>query len=100
MNLDMNTTAIQTKLRPVIEGLRKYGVAITVLVIAAVFGFLIWRIGALANAEPSEAALDEKLQAVVRPRIDPDSIKVIEDLQSQNIDIKSLFSDRDNPFQE
>ena len=100
MNLELNTGNIQAKLRPIIGYLRKYAVAIALLVIAAVFGFLIWRIGALANAEPSESAVDEKMQAVVRPRIDPDSIKAIEDLESQNIDIKSYFSDRDNPFQE
>jgi hypothetical protein len=100
MNLGFDPNALLAKARPATEFLRKHALAIVLLVVAATFGFLIWRIGVLANAEPSESAIDEKLQAVVRPRIDPDSIKAIQDLQSQNIDIKSYFSDRDNPFQE
>ena len=100
MKSSLNLSAITAKLHAATEFVRKYRVALILLIIAGAFGFLIWRIGVLANAEPSQAAVDEKLNAVVRPRIDPGSIQAIEDLQSQNIDIKSYFSSRDNPFQE
>lgn len=98
MKLDLKP--ILEKLRPLINFVKKDSVGIFLLIVACVFGFLIWRIGTLANAEPSQAAIDEKLLAVVRPKIDPVSIKKIQDLQDQNIDIKAIFSDRNNPFQE
>jgi uncharacterized protein involved in cysteine biosynthesis len=91
---------ILQKLRPLIDFLKRDSVGIFLAIIAVIFGFLIWRIGNLAGAEPSQDALDEKLQTVVRPRIDPDGINKIQELQDQNIDIQSYFSDRENPFQE
>jgi hypothetical protein len=100
MKSDLNLQAITAKFQGVLDFLRKYKIALILLIIAGLFGFMIYRIGMLANAEPTQDAIDEKLNAVVRPRIDPKSIKAIEDLQSQHIDINSYFSGRDNPFQE
>jgi len=91
---------ILSKLKPLAGFFKKDYIGIFLVIVALVFGFLIWRIGQLAGAEPTKAAYDEKLLTVVRPKIDQDSIKEIESLQAQNIDIKSYFSDRNNPFQE
>lgn len=88
------------KIRPLTNFLKRDSVGIFLAIVAIIFGFLIWKIGTLANAEPSQDDLTEKLTSVVRPKIDPASIKKIEDLKSQNIDIQSYFSDRNNPFQE
>lgn len=98
MKLDIKP--ILTKLKPFINFVRKDSVSIFLVIVACIFGFLIWRIGTLAGAEPSEDAIAEKLLTVVRPKIDPESIKKIQDLQDQNIDIKAYFSERNNPFQE
>lgn len=92
--------AIIIKLKPLIDFLKKDSVGIFLILVAIVFAFLIWRIGNLAGAEPSQDAIDEKLLTVVRPKIDPESIKKIEELQAQNVNIQSYFSSRDNPFQE
>lgn len=88
------------KLQPLLNFVRKDSVSIFLVIVACIFGFLIWRIGSLAGAEPTQDAIDEKLLTVVRPKIDPASIKKIQDLQDQHIDIKAYFSDRNNPFQE
>ncbi|CAN5421094.1 hypothetical protein BH10PAT3_BH10PAT3_0970 [soil metagenome] len=98
MKLDIKP--ILKKLRPFINFLKRDSVGIFLAIVAVIFGFLIWRIGNLAGAEPSSDAMSEKLTSVVRPKIDPASIKKIEDLQAQNIDIQSYISDRNNPFQE
>jgi hypothetical protein len=98
MKLDLKP--ILAKLRPLINFLRRDSVGIFLAIVAIIFGFLIWRIGSLAGAEPDQDAIDEKLQAVVRPKIDPASIKKIQDLQAQNVNIQSYFVDRNNPFQE
>jgi len=91
---------ILKKLQPLINLLKRDSVAIFLAIVAVIFGYLIWRIGTLAGAEPSQDALDEKLLTVVRPKIDADSINKIQSLKSQNIDIQSYFSDRSNPFTE
>ena len=88
------------KLQPLINILKKDSVGIFLAIVAFIFGFLIWRIGVLANAEPSSSAVDEALLTVVKPRIDQKSIESIESLQAQKIDIGSYFSGRDNPFEE
>jgi hypothetical protein len=98
MKLDIQTTL--KKFKPLISFIRKDSVSIFLVIVACIFGFLIWRIGSLAGAEPTQDALDEKLLTVLRPKIDPESIKKIQDLQDQKIDIKAYFNDRNNPFQE
>lgn len=96
----LETTALIAKFGPILHFLKKDAIGIFLIIVACVFAFLIWKIGNLAGAEPKQDAVDEKLLTVVRPRIDPEGIKQIEELQAQNIDIESYFSDRDNPFQE
>ena len=98
MKLDIKP--LLKKLRPFINFLKKDSVGIFLAIVAVVFGFLIWRIGNLAGAEPTQSALDEKLISVVRPKIDQDSINKINELQAQNVNIQSYFVDRNNPFQE
>jgi hypothetical protein len=95
-----NLKNILSKLKPFMDFVKKDSVGIFLLIVAVVFGFLIWRIGNLANAAPDQDDIDEKLVGVQRPRIDPESIKQIEALEAQNINIKSSISNRSNPFQE
>jgi len=99
-SLNLEIKPLLAKLSPVVSFIKRDSVAIFLSIVAVIFGFLIWRIGTLANAEPTQSEIDEKLVGVVRPKIDPASIKKIEDLQAQNINIESYFSDRNNPFQE
>jgi hypothetical protein len=96
----INLKPVTNKLKPLINFVKKDSVAIFLIIVAIIFGFLIWRIGNLAGATPDQDEIDEKLTGIVRPRLDPDSIKQIEELESQDIDINSSISNRSNPFQE
>jgi len=98
--MKLETKSLTKFTRPLVSFLKKDAVGIFLVIAALVFAFLIWRIGQLAGAEPSQDAIDEKIKTVVRPKIDADSIKRIEELEDQNIDIQSYFTNRDNPFQE
>lgn len=100
MSKNLNIKKLTGKFKPLLDFIRRDSVAIFLLIVSVVFGFLIWRIGQLANAEPDQSAIDEQSSSIVRPRIDPESIKTIEELESQNIDIETFFSERENPFQE
>jgi len=89
------------KFLPILRKLQRYVVLVVFLGVVAACSFLLLRIGTLVNSEPSEDAVDEKLQTVKRPRIDEDAAKKIQQLEDENVEIQALFQQaRDNPFQE
>jgi hypothetical protein len=99
MKLDLKD--ITTKITPLLQKAREYSGFIIVLVVLGLFGFVVLRIRSYATIQPTQAAIDEKLQDLKRTRIDEDAIEKIQKLESSNIDVKALFDDaRDNPFQE
>jgi hypothetical protein len=99
MNLDLKT--LPEKLLPTWLFIRRYAVLIFFIVFASLVGFLVFRIDSLSKSEPSETDVSEKLQTIQRPKIDQSSIDKIQELQDQNVDVKSLFQQaRDNPFSE
>lgn len=71
------------------------------MIVLGLIGFLVFRINQLATAEPSEALIEEKLQTVARPKLDQTVINRIQQLQDQNVEVRSLFDQaRNNPFNE
>lgn len=99
MKLDVKD--ILPKLKPLLQKLQQYLGFIIVLLVLSMFVFVVLRIRHYASLQPSQTAIDEKLQALQRTRIDQDAIDKIEKLEGTNTDIKALFDQaRDNPFQE
>ncbi len=89
------------KLAPVIRFVKQYMVFLFILVFLFIFGFFVFRINQYSRIEPSETAVEEKLQTVQRPRIDQAVLDKVEQLQDQNIQVQSLFDQaRNNPFNE
>jgi hypothetical protein len=86
---------------PFLQKVRRYVALIFIVGIAAMYGFLVFRINSLATSEPTEDAVMEELQTVQRPRIDQDALNKIQQLQDSNVEVQALFKHaRDNPFQE
>ncbi len=99
MKLDFKD--LPAKLRPALDFLKQYIKLIFVVFILIIFGFFVFRINQYSNTEPSETAIEEKLQTVQRPKIDQAIIDKIEQLKGQNIQVQSLFDQaRNNPFSE
>ncbi len=99
MNLEIKD--LSQKLTPVLVILKKYKTLLFIVLVASIFAFLILRINAYAQTEPSEDAITEKLTTVSRPKVDEDALEKIQQLQDQNIEVKSLFEQaRNNPFSE
>lgn len=99
MNLDVKEL---TKVFQKILGfVKRYAVFIFVLLGLGIFGFLVFRIRTLANHEPSESAVEEKIGDARPITIDQSAVAKVQQLQSTNVDVKALFDQsRDNPFQE
>ncbi len=92
---------IPKKLRSILQKLRPFVVLIFILIVAVLYGFLVFRVKTLANKEPSDDSVQDKLQTVQRPRIDTSTLNKIQQLQDNSVDVQALFKQaRDNPFQE
>ncbi|MCA9330473.1 hypothetical protein KC957_00340 [Candidatus Saccharibacteria bacterium] len=93
--------SISEQLKPAVQFVTKYKKFLFGLVVLLILTFLVFRINQLSSAEPSEAAIDEKLQTVTRPKIDQSILDRIQQLQDQNVEVKALFDQaRNNPFNE
>lgn len=76
-----------------------YKVFLFFLVVAALYGYIVWRINVFSNAPASTG--EETAQTVPQPRIDPDTVAKIQSLQDNSVSVQSLFDTaRQNPFQE
>ncbi len=90
-----------SKFNPAIRFLKRYAVFIYVMILLCIFGFFILRINLYSRMEPSDDAVQEKLQAVQRPKVDQSVLDKIQQLQDQNVQVHSLFDQaRNNPFSE
>lgn len=69
------------------------------LLVAAVYGFVVWRTSVLQNAQPSASSVSSQVQST--PHIDQTTISKIQQLQNSSVNVNALFNQaRQNPFQE
>ncbi len=99
MNLEVKD--ITGKILPALANLRRYLVFIFIITVLGLYGYLVVHINSLAQQEPDEATVAERLKTVQRPQIDQVALDKIQQLQAQNIQVQTLFKQaRDNPFTE
>ena len=99
MKLSLET--LLPKIQPYLAFAKRYTGFLFTLAFLCVYLFLVQHIGHLIQDEPSQSAIDSKLKPVNQLKIDQDAIKKITDLESQNVEVKSLFEQaRQNPFTE
>jgi hypothetical protein len=80
---------------------KKYAVFSAFIFVLLAYSFMVWRINVLTSQEPTPAQIDEKLLTVKRPVIDKNAVSKVQQLQDNNVQVKTLFKQaRDNPFQE
>jgi hypothetical protein len=79
--------------------INRYKVFLFFMLVAAVYGYILWRINVFSNA-PADPA-QEAAQTVKQPHIDTETIEKIQNLQDNSVSVQSLFdSARQNPFNE
>lgn len=92
---------IPAKILLLLTGLRKYVVIFFIIGISLMYAFLILRTNQLAQSEPDEDAVLERLETTTRPKIDEESAAKLEALEDQNVQVQTLFDEaRNNPFSE
>ncbi len=101
MSKDLDISTLKIKALEGASILKKYSVIIFIVVSMSALGFMIFRINALSNREPSDSMVNEKSNQNQNFNIDDSVVKKIEELKETNVDVKAIFEQtRDNPFQE
>lgn len=88
-----------TKVRPLIKVLLRYRVLIFAVTFLGVYAYLVQHIGTLIQTEPSLSSTESEVKPVSRLKIDQNSVDQMTQLESQNIQVRTLFDNaRGNPF--
>jgi hypothetical protein len=83
----------------VLKQLKSYRALIFFLVVASLYGYIIWRINTYSNAPPSQS--EESSQLAAQPHIDQSTVQKMQELQNNSVSVQALFNQaRENPFQE
>ncbi len=99
MKLDFKN--LPSKLTPVLNFLKRYAVFISIIVVLGIAVFFVLRINQYSRMEPSDQAVEDKLQTVQRPKVDKAVLDKIQELKDQNVQVQTLFDQaRNNPFNE
>ena len=99
MKLDFKD--LPSKFTPVLNFLKRYAVFISIIVVLSIAVFFVFRINQYSRMEPSDQAVEDKLQTVQRPKVDQSVLNKIQELKDQNVQVQTLFDQaRNNPFNE
>lgn len=96
-----NARELLDKLLLTVHSLRRYSIVAFLLLVAVIYGFILFRISSLYNAQPSSDAVSSQVQASRVLHVDKSIVKQLQSLQDNNVNVKALFDQaRANPFQE
>lgn len=90
--------------KPIVTVANKFGrfrILIFVVVVAAIYGYIVFTISSLSHAEPSADQISSQTRPIKGTKIDPKVIQQLQQLQDNSVSVQALFTEtRDNPFQE
>ena len=90
---------LQNRMQNLGKEFLRFRVPLFLLLVVAVYGFVVWRIDVLQTAPPPASAVAAKLQSTTH--IDQATVSKIKQLQDNSVSVRALFNQaRQNPFQE
>lgn len=93
--------SLSSSLIPVITALKRYIAIWFILLVAAVYGYVLFNIQMAVTAEPSQDTIDAQVRSSTTPHIDPSVVNQMQSLQDHSVNVQTLFDQaRSNPFQE
>lgn len=96
----LNLKSIPTLLGSRLGKLRRYSLIAFIILVAAIYGFVLLRINNLRSVEPTDEAIISQVKAARIPKIDDAVIKQIKSLEDNSVSVHALFDEaRSNPFQ-
>lgn len=98
--ISFNPRTIIDTLGKVINRLRHYSLIIFIVFVSCLYGFLLFRVNSLSNAQPLATDVNEQIKAAAVPHIDQAVVNQLQSLQDNSVNVQSLFDQaRSNPFQ-
>ena len=95
----MNSDKLKNQSQQLFKLMHEMRTPLFLLLVIAVYGFVVWRISVLQNAVPNSSSVNAQVPA--SPHIDQATIKKIQQLQDNSVNVQALFNQaRQNPFQE
>ena len=92
---------LKTKATAVLAEFRRFSVFLFLGLVAVLYGFVLLRINILNSAQPTDVSVSNQVKAAQVPRIDQTTVKQLESLQSNNVNVQALFNEaRSDPFQQ
>lgn len=80
--------------------LRRYSLVSFIVMVVAIYGFLLLRITTLSNQQPSESQISAQVNASQIPQIDKQVVEQLRSLEDNSVSVQALFNQaRSNPFQ-
>lgn len=103
-NKDINLNDLKNigpQLLAAAQKLSAYAGLLFFLLVAGVYGFVLFRINTLADIQPSEADISAQAPTTTIPKVDPRVVEQLESLKDNSVNVQTLFDEaRANPFQE
>ena len=89
------------KIGDLLPRIKKYLPMMFGLLLAIIYGFLLFRTNTLNNSEPSQSSVAAQSKIAQVPHVDQKVINQLQSLQDNSSNVQALFDDaRNNPFQE
>ena len=89
------------KLRAIVMRVSPYKVIIFVVLVAGLYGFIIFRINTLDNLQPTADQVSSQNDPIRTAHVDPSVVQQLQSLQDHSVNVQTLFNQaRNNPFQD
>lgn len=99
--MKLDTSQLKPVLAKLTQFIKKYIAFIVIVSFLLSYLYLVQLIGTLIQNESTATATESDLQPIKQLKIDKDAISRIQELETQNIEVQSLFEQaRQNPFAE
>lgn len=99
MNADVKD--LKPILLKLLKWLKRYGLIIALVIVAGMYASLIIQINLLNRREPTNQQVTERLEKIIQPSVNEDTVTKMKDLEENSKEVKTLFQEaRDNPFKE
>lgn len=85
----------------IVHKLKRHSLVIFLVLVAGVYGFVLWRVNVLNSTEPTPDAITSQVKAAKLPHIDQSVVNQLETLRDNSVNVQTLFDqERNNPFQQ
>jgi hypothetical protein len=98
---EIDLKAIRPLARKALQSTLRYTGIMFFVLVAAVYGFVLFRINTLSSAQPTDSDISAQAKSTAIPKIDPKVVQQIQTLKDNSTNVQTLFEEnRGNPFQE